>query len=414
MNTGQHFGSINDIISSLNWLKTDNSNLIRYIQVFNWLTDYFSFVDILGYKIYLIGLLDYFPFSLPIIGKGMRNFFQMNNMIKINYSKFLIGQNKKFYHELHFDNLQNLNQINNHWFKLKQLTIKELSDINTIKNKTEKKIKLLIIIGQTLHAVQDFYSHSNWIEYFHEKHNFNNKESFMTWFDVFKNNKQKYDEYKKLLLKNEEEIYTGYFPANKNISKYNIVHDDKKRMPGLNKDRAERPYFDVVYHLSVKQGIQWLNYLRDNDYLNSNHLELLKENMNELLHDNLTSIHNFGKNLTFNLKEWNNSGPFNNLKIKLSSVKTLKENLFINVQFSADENLINLDRDFRKAYFILRIYSITENQLLFEKFISTCKNGTSSVKINLKNYKKQNYYSKIKIEANCGLIKDFIEYRVNK
>ncbi len=91
---------------------------IKIAQVENWLTDYYS--------------------SSPTISKSKR------------------AQLEK----LHFDNLYTTAEVKNYWAQF----------INNVKNAAQKAARdedglaLLTTLGMSLHAVQDFYTHSNWVE----------------------------------------------------------------------------------------------------------------------------------------------------------------------------------------------------------------------------------------------------------
>lgn len=95
-----------------------NDSSIKIAQVENWLTDYYS--------------------STPTTSK----------------------ENRANLEKLHFDNLFTTAEIENNWGWL----------INNLKVATQKAAKedkpqeMLAIIGIGLHATQDFYSHSNWVE----------------------------------------------------------------------------------------------------------------------------------------------------------------------------------------------------------------------------------------------------------
>lgn len=112
--TAPHF----DLTHSVLHERGFNDSSIKIAQVENWLTDYYS--------------------STPTTSKNNR----------INLEK------------LHFDNLFTTKEIQNNWGWL----------INNLKTATQKAAKddnplaMLTIIGIGLHATQDFYSHSNWVE----------------------------------------------------------------------------------------------------------------------------------------------------------------------------------------------------------------------------------------------------------
>ncbi|MCZ7580617.1 MAG: hypothetical protein M5U21_07335 [Fimbriimonadaceae bacterium] len=88
------------------------------VIVYNWLTDYFSNSPTAGLK--------------PHLGK------------------------------LHFDNLFSTQEVANYWGRLVQNTAAACKAYG----KAGDILSLLAIMGMSLHAVQDFYTHSNWIDYY--------------------------------------------------------------------------------------------------------------------------------------------------------------------------------------------------------------------------------------------------------
>lgn len=112
--TGPHFDLTRSALSEHSF----GDDAIKVVQVQNWLTDYYS--------------------SSPTISISKR----------VELEK------------LHFDNLFNTKQVSNYWGWL----------IENLKTQTQKaaadndKVRMLMITGIGLHAVQDFYTHSNWVE----------------------------------------------------------------------------------------------------------------------------------------------------------------------------------------------------------------------------------------------------------
>jgi hypothetical protein len=112
--TGPHFDLTHSALSEHSF----GGDAIQIVQVENWLTDYYS--------------------SSPTISKSKRAELE----------------------KLHFDNLFNTRQVTNYWGRL----------IENLRSGTKKaaadddRLRMLIIAGIGLHAVQDFYTHSNWVE----------------------------------------------------------------------------------------------------------------------------------------------------------------------------------------------------------------------------------------------------------
>src|SRR4051812_9881856 len=61
---------------------------------------------------------------------------------------------------LHFDNLFTTDALRNYWGRFKVNAKSAAQDAA----KSGDTVKLLTVIGVSLHAVQDFYTHSNWVE----------------------------------------------------------------------------------------------------------------------------------------------------------------------------------------------------------------------------------------------------------
>lgn len=88
---------------------------------------------------------------------------------------------KKELEKLHFDNLFNSQEVRSYWWRLVANT-RFAVQREARKNKPDPTA-LLTILGTSIHAVQDFYSHSNWVEIFGANSGpFERK----TWFDVEK------------------------------------------------------------------------------------------------------------------------------------------------------------------------------------------------------------------------------------
>jgi hypothetical protein len=112
--TGSHFDLTRTVLAEHGFRETP----IKIVQVENWLTDYYS--------------------SSPTLGDDHRAVLK----------------------KLHFDNLFDDAQVRAYWATL----------IRNLRHSTEKaafnddRFSTLVVLGMGLHAVQDFYSHSNWVE----------------------------------------------------------------------------------------------------------------------------------------------------------------------------------------------------------------------------------------------------------
>lgn len=112
--TAPHFDLTRSVMHERGFTDTP----IKIAQVENWLTDYYS--------------------STPTTSK----------------------ENRADLEKLHFDNLFTTAEINNNWGWL----INNLKIATQKAAKEDKPLDMLAIIGIGLHATQDFYTHSNWVE----------------------------------------------------------------------------------------------------------------------------------------------------------------------------------------------------------------------------------------------------------
>lgn len=91
---------------------------IKIVQVENWLTDYYTSVTIFD------------------------------------------GEKKEALESLHFDNLFNTAQVANYWGRFIENLRLETREAAT----KDDPLQMLVVMGIAFHAVQDFYTHSNWVE----------------------------------------------------------------------------------------------------------------------------------------------------------------------------------------------------------------------------------------------------------
>jgi hypothetical protein len=85
---------------------------------------------------------------------------QLENWLTDYYSSSPTSQIEGEVGKLHFDNLITPPQVSNYWGHF------TVNTRNAVRQATQQKdsVKLLTIIGVSLHAVQDFYTHSNWVD----------------------------------------------------------------------------------------------------------------------------------------------------------------------------------------------------------------------------------------------------------
>jgi len=142
---------------------------------------------------------------------------------------------------LHFDNLSNNEKIDKYWRRLIANTRA------AIKLKADKKPDipaLQAILGMTLHAVQDFYSHSNWVDRYGGPANqpFETK----TWLDVARAGKAL-----------EKELHTGLYEFKGKRDK-GVFEDHSK----LNQDSYSQPDWERAYVFAYAATRQWVQEFR--------------------------------------------------------------------------------------------------------------------------------------------------------
>jgi hypothetical protein len=177
---------------------------------------------------------------------------------------------QEFLESMHFDNLPNYTKIKELWDQLTQGFQKLITDLA----KANDIDGTLVAIGEFLHAIEDFYSHSNWVEYWLGRGI--KPENLPTWHDAKAAKAGPYaDGWAHLLTIGGNELYSGAFPTDRlpELRKINPnvrPHDPTgpndpvdPNDPGLNKDNANRPNFDAAYALAVKDSEFWMGKIRD-------------------------------------------------------------------------------------------------------------------------------------------------------
>ena len=162
---------------------------------------------------------------------------QLENWLVDYFSSNPISNKKDELAKLHFDNVASTEQVNNYWQNLTFNTREAIQAATTSGN----SLDFLSIIGMSLHAVQDFYSHSNWVEtHLAEDGSFRAD----TWFD----NPPSQD----------IDLYTGYYPY-KNDDDPKLTkapHGDETF--GINHDSPFRDNWEQSYAFSYAASHQWL------------------------------------------------------------------------------------------------------------------------------------------------------------
>ena len=188
--TGSHYDLTRNVLTEHRFGEVS----IEIVQVENWLTDYYS------------------------------------------YSPTNDKKRRAVLDRLHFDNLFTDGQVRAYWATL----------LNNLRTSTERaarendKMSMLVLLGLGLHAVQDFYSHSNWVEL----HPQDPRRGFRTeTFWSMANSKS---------VSPPRSLHTGKYPDDltegpdsERVSKNAEPHGD--HAVGLNKDSPGRPGWDNAY-----------------------------------------------------------------------------------------------------------------------------------------------------------------------
>ena len=173
-----------------------NDDANRSVQLENWLTDYYS-----------------------------NNEYTVTKDVKHDLEK------------LHFDNLTSTQQVTHYWGRLTS----NMKDAVQGAAREKNPEKILYLLAVSLHAVQDFYTHSNWVE----THPATGPEYYntVTWFDTTQH----------------QGVRSGKYPNSKPI---NHSEDHGSYFAGLNHDSQTRPEFERSYVFAYAASRQWINQTR--------------------------------------------------------------------------------------------------------------------------------------------------------
>ncbi|MEM7216577.1 MAG: hypothetical protein AAF423_13640 [Pseudomonadota bacterium] len=207
------------------------------------------------------------------LGPDAINSAILANWLTDYYSTAPVAKNlflKPALNRMHFDNLGDRKQVELYHYRFLsnlRVLIKEAAVEND-------RIKTLILIGVAHHVIQDFYSHSNWVELFPRRPN--------GGFEVqlFPGSPQGL----------QERLRTGVWPGG---SKYSHGSYDR----GLNKDSHVRPHWEnafVMAHVATRDVTRqiryWLEEASPGFWNHVASLNLTARNRRELLRD-LASAH---------------------------------------------------------------------------------------------------------------------------
>jgi hypothetical protein len=138
---------------------------------------------------------------------------------------------------MHFDALTSEAQIEHQWKTLEANTLAALKKWNSDPSVKPgyRGILVLTILGSSLHAVQDFYSHSNWLKV--------SGTGGRLWFDVPASERQKMD------------VRSGWYPDGNTPGV--LYHKDE------NKDSTGRPMNEAAFHAASRASSDWVKRIID-------------------------------------------------------------------------------------------------------------------------------------------------------
>lgn len=185
-----------------------NEDAIEIVQAENWLTDYYAGIP-----------------RNPLNGQPL--------------SKLTPAADK-----LHFDNLFTTGDVKSYWA---QFAVNTKSSVEQA-TRDKSNLELLAIIGVSLHTVQDFYAHSNWV-LLHPQPSDGSFGS-ETWFNS--------------PIHKEDSVFTGKGGSYVGIPPFGShVHGDYHDPPTgdlyLNRDSYVRPLWAQAYVYSYAASIEWIN-----------------------------------------------------------------------------------------------------------------------------------------------------------
>jgi len=162
---------------------------------------------------------------------------QLQNWYVDYYSNQPGYEDKHLLDLLHFDNLDTTKKVRVYWAYLTNNTRKAVQAAA----KQGNVLRALTVCGMSLHAIQDFYTHSNWAE---THRPIGNAYNGNTWFD-------------KPPAANDSSIFTGSYPTPEPPpNPLTLTHGSYSY--GLNHDAYGRPRFDEAYVFAVMASNQWL------------------------------------------------------------------------------------------------------------------------------------------------------------
>lgn len=140
--------------------------------------------------------------------------------------------------KLHFDNLDTTRKVKHYWSKFTSNAKAAFEAAATAND----RLQALTLLGITLHAVQDFYTHSNWVELHPEVGNAYRQETY----------------FMDIPADNPSTLYTGRYPTDNAINAGNALTYHGNYTYGLNHDCRVRPRFSASYVFGYAASVQWI------------------------------------------------------------------------------------------------------------------------------------------------------------
>lgn len=135
--------------------------------------------------------------------------------------------------KLHFDDVFTVDDVRNYWSTLAantQAAAKQAEQNGDV-------VEFYTILGMSLHVVQDFYAHSNWVEL----NGIDGSYKTLTWFQT---------------QSPPADLHTGWYPNCLNIPE-NGHQPHGGYTSGMNHDSVVRPNFDRAYIYALAASYEW-------------------------------------------------------------------------------------------------------------------------------------------------------------
>ena len=159
------------------------------------------------------------------------------------YSSRMIDEG---YNYVHFDALWDIDQVTHNWDLLEKNTLAAIKKASQIKGPSDsfRKIAELTALAASMHMVQDFYAHSNWVNTFIQP----GKEEVPIWFDIPR------------AERNKLSIHTGMYPDD--LTDKPPPHENHAV---LNKDSSSRTLNPAAVDAATRASTDWIKRLMADD-----------------------------------------------------------------------------------------------------------------------------------------------------